>query len=261
MSVNQNYNSVDFLRPIRESNRDEYILVEFHRVLKNTNMSLMVNIMRAAIKDPQLIEVLPKLEVYSKMDLDDLYTSTVQFNSTTDLIFNLSGEMFDADLCNGYAENFQEPYRFDELHRTRMEGILRHLLTAKFVKQLIIFAPSFNEEMKRYIAMEYGDVGIGTRVIPVEGFLIDCLQTYPQITTAFISDMGDLEIADRFYPSLLQNRMFVVSDGYGNLEPSPKGDSVVYKGEKMMKRLRDEKVCQIFYAYPYCIPKMPHIDS
>lgn len=258
------YNSADFLRPIKDANRDEYILVEFHRVLKNTNLSLLMNLMKHALVDEDMHTIFPNIAVYSKKDIDQLYHASVMFNHPEDMIFALSNEMLPSITCAAFASQFAQPYHFDNSHTTRLEGVLRQLLTTKFVKNIFVFADTFTDEMKRYMALEYGPLGLGDRVIPLEGNFTDCMLQYPQITTVFMSDIDVLFDFYSFYPDRLSKKYIVITDGYGNIEPNANIDDkqnsgVSYRHNDFIIDMHKKKICEIMMAYPYCIPRMPAI--
>lgn len=250
------YNSPDFLRPIRDNNRNEYILVQFHRVLKNTNMSILKNAFDATLKDHDLLELFPNLANYAKMNIDDQYTNTVLFNYPWELVFNLSEEKLSHEMCQQFAKQFQEPYDFSKLHETRMEGVLRNLLSHDFVKEIYIFADNFTKEMKDYIFKLFGSKGLGKRVIPINGTFQECLLALPQITTIFMSNASDFFELHQFYPEEVNQRFFIISDGYDNFQQTKDGKSFEYRGLSLFKTLDHERKCTVAYSYPYCIPKL-----
>jgi hypothetical protein len=251
----------DFLRPIGTKNRDEYILVEFHRVLKNTNMSLLYNLMKRSQQDPSLLEIFPSLGSYAHLSLDNLYNATVLYNYPFELVQNLCRGQLSVDMCVEYAEAYATPYLFDKLHRTRIEVILKHLLEQKFVKQIFIFAPSYNDEMKAYFAQNWGSVGVPSRVLPIMGNLQDCLLTYREITTVFMSNITDLVQVEQFFPELLKQKMFVIMEGYDNFEVDKESGTMTHSYTDMAKRLDKEEIASIGYAYPHCIPKEPQTST
>lgn len=254
------YNSPDFLRPIRDANREEYILVEFHRVLKNTNMSLVYNLISAAATDEEIISLLPGLAEYTKKSLDELYDMTVLFNYPHEMVKTMSNDQLSVEMCEQYASYFATPYNMQMLHTTRMEGVLRSLLKTKFVKKLFIFAPEFNDEMKMYIARMFYDQQIGSKVICLEGTYEECMLEHPEITTVFQSNVTDLLSLAQFHPGCVKNKFFVVAEGYFNVEPSEDGKRAIYIDLKSLTKLVKEKTCEIAFAYPFCIPKNPEVD-
>ena len=254
------YNSPDFLRPIRDANRDEHILVEFHRVLKNTNMSLVYNLISAAVEDETIIQFLPGLADYTKKSLDELYDMTVLYNYPHEMIRTMSRDKLSVELCTQYANAFATPYNMQMLHTTRMEGVIRNLLKTNFVKTLYIFAPHFNEEMKMYIARMFYDQQIGVKVICLEGNYEECLLDHPEITTVFQSNISDLVSFAQFYPDSIQKRFFVIADGYFNVEPTKVGKGAIYINLDFLSKLIKNKVCEIAFAYPHSIPKNPDVE-
>jgi hypothetical protein len=243
----------DFLRPIAGGNRDEYILVEFHRTLKNTNMALLNNLFARAKDDPELMQIFPKLIEYAKMTSDTRYDASVVFNKPRDLIFNLSGEKLSEELCQQYADAFKEPYKFPNLHTTRMEVVLHHLCEQDFVKKLYIFADKFSNEMKAYVAQTFGDVGVGTRVVALEGNLEDCLLSMPEITTVFMSNFSDLEPIYKSHMEVIKGKYIIISHGYGNMVPSQDHKRLEYAGMRTFAKWHKKKIADVAYGYPYAI--------
>lgn len=249
------YDYADFLRPIRENNRDEYILVEFHRTLKNTNMSLLRNLFLRSKDDPEILELFPNLVTYAKLSIDERYDATVQFNYPDELVFNLSKEKLSPELCRKYVEAFIEPYHFEYLHATRMEAILRNLLGQAFVKKVYVFADKFTTEMKAYMAETFKDVGLGTRVVAIEGGFVDCMLSMPEITTVFMSNTSDFTQLYEFNPEAINGKFFIISDGYDNLEPCDDGENFQYAKMKLFDSLNREKKAVVAYGYPHAIYK------
>lgn len=248
------YDYADILRPLHEDNRDEYILVEFHRTLKNTNMSLLRNLFVRADEDPEILNLLPNLAQYATMSTDERYDATVQFNRPRDLIFNLSGEKLSEELCESYANAFMEPYKFEYLHNTRMELILHNLLKSNFVKKVYVFADKFTNEMKQYFALNFMGQGVDTRVVALEGDLEDCLLTMQEITTVFISNFSDLDQIYKSHPDAIKGKFIIISDGYSNLVPVENTtDQFQYAGAELFIKLHREKFADITYSYPHAI--------
>ena len=110
----------DFMRPIRDANREEYFLVEFHRTLKNTNMALLRNMIMAGAKDPDFLKIFPNLYYFARMTSnDDLYNATVMYNRPDELVRFLAKDRISADLCLAYAQEYMEPLQLERLHNTR----------------------------------------------------------------------------------------------------------------------------------------------
>ena len=82
----------DYLRPISDDNRDEYILVEFHRTFINTNMSLLQNLFEAYLKDKLLLSILPGIADFAALDPNKMYDATVMFNHPAQMIKEMSLE-------------------------------------------------------------------------------------------------------------------------------------------------------------------------
>ena len=128
------YNSPDFLRPIRDNNRNEYILVQFHRVLKNTNMSILKNAFDATLKDRDLLELFPNLANYAKMNIDDQYTNTVLFNYPWELVFNLSEESYLMKCASNLQNSFKSPMTSQNYMRQEWKeffAIFSHMILSK----------------------------------------------------------------------------------------------------------------------------------
>ena len=245
----------DFLRPIRDDNRDEYILVEFHRVLVNTNMALLRNLFQASLKDKSLLELLPNLGAFAKLNLDQMYDATVLYNYPNEFVEELSMNRFSSEIADKYVEKFQEPYHFEQLHRSRLSFILHELLDHAFVKNLYIMAPHYTDEMKRYINEIFDGKGVGSRILLVEGNLQDSLSELSQITTVFMSNVSDLIQAESFTPGVINGKMFLIADGYANFEIDERGE-LQYQYVKLFEEWKREKRCMVDYMYPSCIEKL-----
>lgn len=249
----------DYLRPISDDNRDEYILVEFHRTFINTNMSLLQNLFEVVLKDKSLISILPGIADFAALDPNKMYDATVMFNHPAQMIKEMSQDRLSDEICNLYAEQFMEPYHFSNLHYTRLEFMIHEMLEHKFVKTIFLFAPSWNDEMKAYLQNIFRGQGLGTRVLLVAGNFEDCISELPQITTIFMSNVQDLLKVYEKDPNLLNGKYILISDGYENMEPSKTDPSnVTYIGLDLFEKLQKERKCMITYIYPSSIEKTIH---
>lgn len=253
-----NVNNPDYLRPIRAANRDEYILIEFHRVFKNTNMSILRNMLVRSQEDDEILKLFPNLVEYAKMPVDNVYNATVMFNHPEQFVYNLSKETLPMDLCRSYVEVFREPYHFEYLHTTRVEAVLRNLLSQQFVKKVYILADTFTTEMKAYLSSAIEPEYLGTKVVAIEGNLMDAFDSIPEITTVFMSDACDFETLYQYNPDHVKGKFFVIYDGYDNLEqidPNDPQSRVQYAKTDLIAQLAKDRICEVAYAYPFCIDK------
>lgn len=246
----------DFLRPIRDDNRDEYFLVDFHRVLVNTNMSLVLNLFERALQDHSIIELFPTLHSYSKLDVNQLYDTTVLYNYPHELIQNLSADRISADLAVAFRDQFMEPYHFDKLHYTRVGFILHEVLQHSFLKKIYLRAPKFTGEMVSYLRNIFGSSEVGSRIVLIEGNLHDSLTDLPQITTVFMSNTSDLIDAYQIDEKLIEGKLFVIMDGYDNFIPDPSDNQkFIYAYTDFFERWKAERRCIATYVYPAAIKK------
>ena len=256
--MNPNIFTPDYLRPIRSGNRDEYFLIEFHRVFKNTNMSILRNMLERSQDDEEILQLFPNLIEYAKMPIDALYNVTVMYNHPEQFVFNLSKETLSMDMCRSFVEVFREPYHFEYLHTTRMEAILRNLIEQQFVKKVYLIADRFTTEMKSYLSSTIEPKYLGTKVSAIEGNLIDAFDSIPELTTVFMSDSCDFETLYQYNSELVKNKFFVIYDGYDNLEPVDPNDPqsrMQYAKTELINRLAKDRICEVAYAYPFCIDK------
>lgn len=250
------FDQPDFLRPIRDDNRDEYILVEFHRTFVNTNMSILENIFQAYLKDKSLLYILPDIAHYATLDPNKMYDATVLFNHPYQMIKSISRDQLSVELSQKYAETFQEPYHFSHLHHTRLEFMLREMLEHSFVKTIYIFAPKFTDEMKSYLQNIFEGKGLGSRILLVEGNFKECISEISQITTIFMSNVEDLIQVYNENPHLLDGKYILISDGYENMTADEKDPSqLTYVGLDLFQHLLQDRKCMISYIYPNCIEK------
>ena len=259
----------DFMRPIRDANREEYFLVEFHRTLKNTNMALLRNMIMAGARDPDFLKIFPNLYYFARMTSnDDLYNATVMYNRPDELVRFLSKDRLSADLCLAYAKEYMEPLQLERLHNTRLEYVILQLLEKEFLRKVYIFADKFTIDMQGYLVRVFGSEALDSkRIVPIEGYFYDCITEIPEVTTAFISNFDDLEQALALSPGCINGKMIIISDGYDNLEPiesstladpNKKEDGepphkLQYKGLELFAKWNKEKRAEVGYAYPYCI--------
>lgn len=244
----------DFLQPLGEDNRDEHILIEFHRVLCNTNMSLLRNLFSAAAKDQEILKVLPNLPIYAKLPIDEKYHATVLYNYPEDLVFNLSKEKLSRETCRAFASQFMEPYNFKTLHLSRMSAIARNLLNAKFVKNLYVFADKFTIEMREYLSEMFADKGVDTQVHAMEGNFIECLCAKPEITTCFISNTSDLLAAEDYGHHLIDGKLFMIAQGYNNFVKDEK-DEIQLAHLQKFHQWQQQHLANVAYMYPHCIER------
>lgn len=243
----------DFNTPLSDNNRDEYILVDFHRALKNTNMCILKNLFKAAIDDPNIMKIFPELIKLSKMTLDQQYDAVAIF-SHVGLINVLAHGKLTLEMCQNYAEAMLEPMELEYLHTTRVEMVLAEFLKHGFTKKVYIRADKWTKEMTSYVSMCFG--GYGDRVFAIEGSLLDCQRDY-LITTAFVSNADEVHEIITEKPELIQGRMYVIMDGVMNLEFPEGNTDGVYKYMDEFKSLHDKKIAAVGYMYPHCMPKGP----
>ena len=253
----------DFLRPIRENNREEIFLIEFHRVYKNTNMSIFRNLIKEAKKDMEMLDIFPHLLTVSKLDgPTSRYLATVLYNRPEKLVQYLSDDRLVWETASLYVEQFSRPYDLSQLHNTRMEFVVRELLQeSPFLRKIYFVAPHFDREMQEYLVLSLGKANFDSRKIQlVEGTVPDCVSAFPEITSMFISNFSDFEEIYDHTPDALNGKMVVIADGYENMEIKPgteedKEPEMVYRGLDIFEKLHKEKRAECTYMFPYPIEK------
>lgn len=245
------FNMPDFLHPLGDDNRDEVILIEFHRVLKNTNMAILRNLYYAIIDNFDLTKVFPNAVTYMKLGLDAKYDTTVLFTGE-DFIYNLSGEKLNRDFCSDYVRLLRDPLLIPSLHVTRVESMLREFLKHEFVKKVYIVADKFTNEMEQFMRETFQSL-LDSRLFCVEGDIQSAL-TDLDVTTAFISDSEDVHQIVTKNRDSLKDKMILVMDGYHNVYLDDKKD-LQYKYMEEFVKLGEDKIANVGYIYPHCISK------
>lgn len=245
------FNKPDFLHPLGDDNRDEIVLIEFHRVLKNTNMSILRNLYYAIIDNFDLTKVFPNATTYMRLGLDAKYDATVLFTAE-DFVYNLSNEKLSRDLCKEYAESLREPLLLPALHITRIESILREFLKHEFVKKVYIVADKFTNEMAQFMRETFQNL-LDNRILCIEGDVQSALLDFGA-TTAFLSDCEDVHQIMTRDRTLLQDMMILVMDGYHNVYLDDKNE-IQYKYMDEFVKLGEDKIANVGYIYPHCISK------
>lgn len=246
----------DFNRPMSNDNRDEYILVDFHRALKNTNMCILKNLFKAAIDDPEIVKIFPQLMNATSLSIDQQYDFTAIYSPIGLLRVLSNGKLSDTTL-QSYVENLMEPMELEYLHTTRIQMILREFLQHDFTKKIYIRADNWTNEMSLYVYEMFKDMKGNDRITAVEGSLEDCLRDY-FITTAFISDSDSLHQVIVNEPDLVKGRMFIIIDGMMNLESENAEEGKTdYKYLKEFESFQEKKIAAVGFVYPHCLPKGP----
>lgn len=252
----------DFLRPIGDDNRDERLLIEFHRTYKNTNFSLMRNIMKRITEDHELFQILPNIVTFARLpDNNARYDATVLYNHPEDLVFFLSKERLSMDMCKQYANAFLYPLLLENLHATRLEFAISQLASHAFIKEIYFFADKFTTEMQGYLVHAFGPDIFKEKIRLIEGPMKDCFIEIPQITTAFVSNASEVIELYHEHPEALYKKMIVISDGYDNYEEldeetakkDPSHLRINYKYLDLFQSLHKARQAEISYAFPFCI--------
>ena len=258
----ENYLYPDFLRPIGDDNRDEYLLIEFHRTYKNTNFSLMRNIMKRITEDQELFHILPNIVTFARLpDNNARYDATVLYNLPEEFVKFLSKDQLSDGMCEQIVETFLHPLLLDNLHTTRLEFAISQLVAHAFIKEIYFFADKFTTEMQGYLVHVFGPERFKEKVRLVEGSMADCLIELPQVTTAFVSNASEVVELYQSHPDALNRRMIVISDGYDNYEAldeeaakkDPDHLHINYKYLDLFQKLHKARIADISYAFPFCI--------
>ena len=252
----------DFLRPIGDDNRDEYLLIEFHRTYKNTNFSLMRNIMKRVTEDQDLYHILPNIVTFASLLYNNSrYDATVLYNHPEDLIRFLSKNQLSPEMCKRYADAFMHPLILEHLHTTRLEFAISQLVSHPFIKEIYFFADKFTTEMQGYLVRAFGPQRFQEKIRLVEGSMQECMIELPQITTAFVSNASEVVSLYQEHPEALHKRMIVISDGYDNYDAvddeaskkDPDALHINYKYLDIFQKLHKARQSEISYAFPFCI--------
>lgn len=254
---------VDYLRPIRDDNRDEYIMLPFHRVLKNTNLALVRNLMNRMKKDADLVNIFPNVKHFAQLNTaTDIYNATVVYNHPEDLIFFLSGDRLTKETCKEFVRQFLNPLRLDLLHNTNVEYSIKSLMEHKFVKRLYIVAPKFTDEMQGYLVNFFDSKDFDTnRICLIEGNMVESVSEFPEVTTLFLSDFADFKTIYDHTPERVSGKLIAIAEGYDNMEPDPtlgtkKQPKMANKGIDLFIKLHNERKAEVSYFFPFAMAKL-----
>lgn len=251
--------SSDLLRPIGTDNRDETILVEFHRCLKNTNMSILHNLAAAAKTEPFLPMLFPALNDFVKMSKDVRYAMSSMYNRHWEFLRMMlkdTDQRLPKELLEQYAETYLYPLHLNYLHTTRLEVVLHQLSLQNFVKRIYVTAPKFTDEMKSYLVSLFGADIVDDKITCVENDPKEVLLEDKSVTTAFLSNSDDvLEIAKHDL-DCLRGKYIVVVEGYGNLLPvkDSQMSHFIHVGDDVFRKLQEDRICVVAHMYPYFTP-------
>ena len=245
------------MRPIRSANRDEVFLIEFFRVYKNTNMSIVRNIAKRAMEDQDTLSIFPNFQsIMGLHSNEERYAATVLYNKPEDFMTFLLGDSKDQDLIQRCLDIFQEPYDLFQLHNTRLEFAVRNLMeNSSFLRKVYFVADKFSKEVQQYLIITLGAASFEKkRVQLIEGPITECFSAFPDITTTFISNFSDFQSVYQHSPECLNGKLIVIADGYDNFEiQGDKKEDIRYKGMDIFEKLHNEKKAEGSYMFPYAI--------
>lgn len=251
--------SSDLLTPIGTDNRDEVILVEFHRCLKNTNMSILHNMAKAVRTEPNLELIFTGLKDFVKMSKDVRFMVSSLYNRHWEFVRMLLKEHMNQipePMIRDYAEAYLHPLHLGYLHTTRLEVVVKMLSEKEFVKKIYVTAPEFTDEMKAYLVALFGAETVDTKIVCAANDPNDVLREDPSVTTAFLSNADDVLELVRENHDQLKGKYIVLLEGYGNLVPidDQKLDSFRHVGDDVFKKLQEDRICVVAHMYPYFTP-------
>lgn len=233
----------DPFHPIGYDNRDEYILVPFHRVLKNTNMGIFQNLSKY-VRLHRAIKTFPRLVNASHLDQDQFKIMVDLFDDPRVMINTMAdGKLSEEKLEEIYAQ-VSDPLNLTMIYTSGVEEALRGLMSRQFTKKIYISCDSVTKEIGSYVAdnlyrharsFGYTDVRL------IQGTTLEVFEEFPDITTCFLENANVMmDLAVKFMDRL-KGRYFIVKAAY------PDVDQRRYIDE--FNRLMELKSCVISYMF------------
>lgn len=249
----------DFLHPIGTQNRDEVLLIPFHRALKNTNMSVIINLTERMANEPDIQKIFPGLIKFLESNALDMYAYSVMFPQPHLMLQELSEGALSVDTAIQFAEEFMRPLHLDRLHKTRLELMVNQLTQQKFIKKLYIQADTVTMEIADYIGREIVQYIESTHsqceFHLIEGQFMEVFHNIPDLTTVFLNTSYQFdEIVDSFQEDALVDRCFIIMDNkfdYVADTTASKEPIVKHRELDRFKSYLDRQICAVSYMYPY----------
>lgn len=249
----------DFLHPIGTKNRDEALLVPFHRVLKNTNMSAIINLTERMAEDPDIQTVFPGLLDFTNASALDMYAYSVMFPEPHLMLQELSDGALSVDTAIQFAEEFMKPLHVNRLHKTRLEIMINQLIRQPFIKKLYIQADRVTMEIADYVMQEilqYIELAQSKCELHLlEGDFMEVFRDTPDITTCFLNTSFQFdEIVDTLGEDGLVDKAFIIMDNkYDYIADTTISKEPIVKHRELdrFKKYLQREICAVSYMYPY----------
>ena len=249
----------ELLRPIGRDNRPETVIIPFHRFIKNTNYAILRNLMATLPKDASTWEddatmkLFPQLKNWLMVSRADNFRASNLFNLPEMMLRHLSNDTLDASMACVFKQRFGENLHLHELHYTRLEMALIQLLTAKFMKDLYIYADTITTEMEEYLVSvfirEAKRVKSDCTVHLIEGEALDTIVKYHEATTIFLNDSSEFFALKEYDPKLIENRYFLIGQGVADMLYLTDKEQYYLQHTAEFSALRASHVCEVTYMY------------
>lgn len=233
----------DPFHPIGYDNRDEYILVPFHRVLKNTNMGIFQNLSKY-VRLNRAFKMFPRMANAAQLDEEQFRVMVDLFDDPKVMINTMAdGKLSDEKLEEIY-QKVSDPLNLTTTYTSGVEESLMGLVTRQFTKKIYVSCDSVTKEIASYIAQNLYCHAHGygyTEVRLIQGSTLDVFGQFEDITTCFLEDASlMIKLAER-YPDRLEKRFFIVKANYLDV------DQRRYLDE--FNHLMDRNACVISYMF------------
>lgn len=249
----------DFLHPIGTKNRDEALLIPFHRCFKNTNMSVIINLADRMAEDYDILKLFPGLMEIVDSTALQMYQYSVMFTEPHLMLHDLSKGALSVDTAIAFAEEFLKPLHIERLHKTRIEAMINQLIKQPFIKKLYIQADSVTMEIANYVMEEilhYIQVSRSKCELHlVEGAFMEIYHDTPDLTTIFLNSSYQFdEIVETFGDDNLRGKCFIIMDNRFDYEADHtigKDPVMRHRNTEKFKSYLKREICAVSYMYPY----------
>lgn len=240
----------DFLHPIRDKGRKEYIAVSYDQVIRSDNEAILMYLLYDAYD--QYVSFYPRLTELKNASIEMIFQFAIGFTDVQLLMF-LRGAQNNPEKD---IENLKEIRKHYSSHSTtplRLDIALQHLVAEGYVQRLFVVDPYMDDEKMRVIS-EIFKTTCNRLVFAVRGDIKDFIvSSKDRITTAFIPRAEDIftlisnhkeKSKDVYFlcsASLLENYDAVYEDG---------SKPPVYKHQEVFEKCASDEFCVVDYFSP-----------
>ena len=246
----------DYMLPLDNSDRAEYILVPFSNIIRSVNQAICIFMLQH--QEEFSFEEYPKLSEFiidGKVDGDKLYNEVSRIPNRF-LISYLKGDLklVEKRDYSSISESIRLRYDIFQSYHTRMEAALARLSQSNLVKGIFI--------QDYYLQQDVSMQNFIDRLFDKNLIHKDCFIEYSvwsifvilkhdrRITTVYFEEIAEaIWVLKNSEPEILEGKAFFIStgpcvNGYNNLEDTAKQIDELNK-------LAVKKKVQINYFFPY----------